>query len=295
MFLTRRAFVALVAALTVSTTNGADHPRQLDIQIIDLTDFDAREDDLRAVMQSAASELWKYCPRTRFEVPGFKIFHRNEEKGAKQGKKEVTPITLTEHDHNDGRIMIGLTTKGRKWGQVAFQFAHEFCHALVRHSNTNWARTDHNLRAKNLWFEESLCETASLFVLRAMAITWRNAPPFPNWLDYAPALSEYAENRLAMPEHQLPAGLSFEEWFRSNESKMRDDPTGRERNCIVARQMLPLFEKHPEGWEAVTFLNLGKPTAEKTREQYFAEWRENTPAELRSFVERIEAIFPKGE
>ena len=41
-------------------------------------------------------------------------------------------------------------------------------------------------RHANSWLEESLCETASLFTLRAMSRSWSIAPPYPAWKNYAP-------------------------------------------------------------------------------------------------------------
>ena len=35
----------------------------------------------------------------------------------------------------DGRIGIGLAVVNARWAQFAFQFGHEFCHALAQHSS----------------------------------------------------------------------------------------------------------------------------------------------------------------
>ena len=63
----------------------------------------------------------------------------------------------------------------------------------------------------------------------------------------------YAQERLALPEHHLPAGTSFVVWFRANEPALRHDPTKRDRNTIIAAQLLPIFEKEPRCWEALAF------------------------------------------
>ncbi len=142
------------------------------------------------------------------------------------------------------------------WAQYSFQFAHEFCHALANYANNPRQLVRYPPNA-NLWLEESLCETASLFALRAMSRSWRTAPPYPAWRSYAPWLNAYAEERLARPEHHLPAGTPFLVWFHEKQSALRQNSAIRERNTIVALQLLPLFEAEPRGWETLTFLNRG--------------------------------------
>ncbi|HEY2343715.1 MAG TPA: hypothetical protein VGH90_11815, partial [Chthoniobacteraceae bacterium] len=208
--LSRREFGALILALGVAPLRAADAQRPLDIQV-DLDGFgDVNAADVCAVTLSAAGEIWKYCPNTRFEEPGFKIYHRQD-------------VPITDYKHTaDGRIAIGLATEGRTWARMAFQFAHEFCHALAGHSN-NWQSLVRNSGA-NMWFEESLCETASLFSLRAMGVDWETAPPYPNWRDYARRLTSYAQDRIEAPDHQLPTGVAFQSWFRQHHLEMRKSP-----------------------------------------------------------------------
>ena len=82
------------------------------------------------------------------------------------------------------RIAIGLTARDNHWAQYSFQFAHEFCHALINYSNDERGlRRDR--RYANHWLEESLCETASLFTLRALSRSWLIAPPYGAWRNYA--------------------------------------------------------------------------------------------------------------
>ena len=72
---------------------------------------------------------------------------------------------------------------------------------------------------------------------------------------------------------------------------MRENPTLREKNCIVAAQLLPLFEADPSGWESLAFLNLGPRDAKKVLAQQLADWSENCPAKHKPFVSKIAALF----
>jgi hypothetical protein len=232
--------------------------------------------DITAVLQSAGSELWRHCLHTQLD--GIDVYYRPDHPQTDFQRKA------------SGRIGIGLSARDTHWAQSAFQFAHEFCHALANYSK-NPQRMVRYPRQANLWLEESLCETASLFALRAMSRSWQTTPPYPAWRTYAPWLNDYAEQRLALPEHHLPAGTPFSVWFRENESALRQNPDLRDQNTIIALQFLPIFEAEPRGWEAVVFLNRGSSNAEESLAQHLAEWRSQCPRDLRSFVTRIAAVF----
>ncbi len=232
--------------------------------------------DIGLVAESAAGEIWRCCPHTR--IDGIRIYHRKDFPQTDFGRGP------------DGRIAIGLAAENPRWSQFAFQFAHEFCHALAQHSATG-IRGSHDPQHANLWLEESLCETASLFALGRMAEVWRTRPPYPNWRSFAPAHAKYAADRLAERPHQLPAGETFRAWFAQQENSMRANAALRDKNVIVARQFLPRFEAAPEHWEAVTFLNHGPRAKGKTLARKFADWQGACPPEHRAFVGQLGAIF----
>ena len=278
--ISRRQFTALlVAALARSgfaqTTNPAG--RKLDFEIG--SGFGgASAADISALLRSTGESLWQHCPHTRWEVPGFFIYH-----------SDPYPITLDDH-RSDGRIAIGLTPKGNLWAQFAYQFAHEFGHALAGHSN-DWRKCAIRGPRPNHWLEESLCETASLFALRAMGKSWQTAPPYPNWKSYAIHLTEYAQERLDKTAQSHAADRGFLAWFQENEASMRAKSTLREKNNVVAMKLLPLLEATPSGWEAITFYNLAKSDPEKTLAAQFRDWNVNAPPLHRKFIGELAAIF----
>jgi hypothetical protein len=232
--------------------------------------------DITSVLQSGASEIWRHCHR--IQLDGIDVYHRADHP---QTDFKRTP---------SGRISIGLSSRDTYWAQYSFQFAHEFCHALANFSN----RPQRSVRypsTANLWLEESLCETASLFVLRAMNRSWRTDPSYPVWRYYAPSFNDYVERRLALPEHHLPAGTPFIVWFRQNQEALRQNPALRDRNTIIAVKLLPLFEAEPLGWEALPFLNIGSSEKNQSLARHLAEWRSLCPTDLRPLVARIAAVF----
>jgi hypothetical protein len=124
-----------------------------------------------------------------------------------------------------------------------------------------------------------------------MSRTWQVSPPYPAFRAYAPWLADYAQQRLALPEHRLPAGTSFANWFRQHEPALRKDARHRDWNAIIAAQLLSIFEAEPEGWEAVTFLNRGSSNGQESLAQHFAQWRANCPDHLRPFVSKLAAVL----
>ena len=251
-------------------------PKPLDIRVQTNGFGKANPADITAVLQSAALEIWKHCSHTQLD--GIDVYYRADHP---QTDFKRTP---------SGRIGIGLSARDTHWAQYAFQFAHEFCHALANYSNDPQPSVRYPRHA-NLWLEESLCETASLFALRAMSRSWRTAPPYPAWRSYAPWFNDYVEHRLALPEHQLPAGTSFLVWFHENQAALRQNSDLRDRNTIIAIQFLPIFEAEPRGWGAVAFLNRGSSNAEESLAQRFVEWRSQCPEDLRPFVTRLAGVF----
>jgi hypothetical protein len=154
-------FLGLTGTIRAADDRVSFVTKPLDIRV-EADEFGrASSADITAVLQSAASEIWRHCRRIRLE--GIDVYHR------------------TDHPQTDfkrtssGRIAIGLATQGPYWAQYSFQFAHEFCHALANYGN-NPRQLVRYQRYANLWLEESLCETASLFALRAMSRSWRTSP-----------------------------------------------------------------------------------------------------------------------
>jgi hypothetical protein len=124
-----------------------------------------------------------------------------------------------------------------------------------------------------------------------MSRSWLTTPPFPAWRDYAPWLNGYAQQRLTLPENQLPPGKSFSVWFREHHSALRGNSSIRNWNTIIAIQLLPIFESAPRGWETVTLLNERSSHEDESLARHFAEWRSRCPEDLRPFVRKLATVF----
>ena len=173
-----------------------------------------------------------------------------------------------------GEYQILLTARDERWFQYAYQFAHELCHVASNFDRKLRVDDDHG--SANQWFEEALCETASLYTLMRLAVRWRTLPPTRNWIGYGDTFAAYAEKLVQEPHRQL-GHRSLSEWYSENSDSLRHNPYMREKNEIVAGQLLPLFEEHPEYWRAIAYLNPNAASSAKPFAAYLADWYAASP------------------
>jgi len=227
---------------------------------------DAGTADIEKVLRSAGESLSEFFPGRKF--PPLEV-----------SRSTTTPITLFKRGR-EGEIRVKLNVEGRHWAQFAFQFGHEMGHVVCGFEE---------YQNPNAWFEETLCEAASLFVLGRMAESWKERPPYPNWKDYAESLRKYREERMA--DSALPKGTSLADWFREREASLRKDPTQRDLNLKMAAALLPLFEEAPGRWAAVAALNAVRGDASRPFARYLSDWSRSAPANHREFIGKIADRF----
>jgi hypothetical protein len=251
----------------------AEEPRgagaALPVYRVETDGFQASEADIRAVLDAVAGELWPFFPDYRIE-PIVVTRGRNG------------PITL--YQRNDrGEIVIRLDTEQTYWSQYSYQFAHEFCHVLCGFRDAD---------RRNKWFEETLCETASLFVMRAMARTWKESAPYAHWRDYRDALRNYADDVIRKRDriHEIHA-RGLPEFYRTHQAELESNPTSRELNGAMSIVLLHLFEEQPERWEAVRWLNATPPREDDTFTEYLQNWLDAVPEKHKPFVQKLASLY----
>ncbi len=220
--------------------------------------------DVSKVLYSAAEPIWQQFPTLKLKPILV------EPKGG--------PVVLYQPGP-EGEIQVRLNTGDRLWAQHAFQFAHEFGHIVCRY------RSGAN---RNKWFEESICELASLYSLRQMAKTWQTTPPYPNWKGYASALANYADERM---KKATLSDTTFADWYRAHADELYRDAVQRDHNLIVATELLPLFEAEPVHWEAVGHLNDTQGAESRSFAEHLRAWHGSCPAKHRPFVQKVAAKF----
>jgi hypothetical protein len=268
--------MALLAVLTIIIADAwpahadekkADPPKrqELDIRPVSQDAWGNNKEYVRAVLASGADTLWVHFPGR--PLPPILV----EPQGG--------PITLYDRGRN-GEYRVRLDTADNLWAQWTFQFAHEFGHILSNYDE---------VRHQNKWFEETICEVSSLYVLRKLADTWARDPSPPNWKRYAPALRKYAEDRIR--KATLPEGQTLAQWYEANARQLTRTGEDRDRNTVVAVQLLPLFEKSPDHWEAITWLAKAKKGHGESLAEFLKAWQAQCPAKHRAFVAAVADMF----
>ncbi|MBI5785542.1 MAG: hypothetical protein HZA64_08805 [Rhodocyclales bacterium] len=186
-----------------------------------------------------------------------------------------------------GEYLVRLHASDERWHLYVFEFAHEFCHLL---SNFD-ANIDGNPRRHNQWFEESLCEAASLYALDDLASKWANAPVESGLPGQSVKLRAFFNLLIGEEHRQLPPQVPPAAWLGANEGQLRGDPYQREKNDLVAKLLLPLFQGQPKRWEAIGYLNLDPADPGASLAEYLHHWHQRVPQEHKTFVAGVSKVF----
>ena len=233
----------------------------------------AKKESIETVLYSVADELMSRLPK-KLTAP-IVVSHTNN-----------GPVALYERGPA-GEYRIQLHASDENWHLYVYEFAHELCHILSNYEENVGADTT----KYNQWFEETLCETASLFALKSLAATWEASPPEQKWADEAKKLRRFFEHLLAEGHRQLPPHTPLVIWLQGHEEHLRPDPYLRTKNEVVANLLLPLFQENPQNWEALNYLNLESSDARASLGEYLGHWYKNAPLEHKRFVGGVLSLF----
>jgi hypothetical protein len=224
----------------------------------------AEKEEIAALLRAVAAEFLQHHPER--EIPSIIVRHSNE-----------MPVVLYDKGPN-GEYIVYLCARGRHWYQYVYEFAHELGHILShyeRHAHSEVAR-------RHQWFEEALCEVASLYALKRVGMHWDASAPYAHWGMDPVAFRRYAERFLSEPHRKLTPGVTLAQWFEANKNDLAKSAYSRRQNEVVANLLLPLFEENPEIWEALAYLN---PTAFEERfEDHLQAWHDNAPEPYKDII-----------
>mgnify|MGYP000906817881 CR=1 FL=1 len=229
-----------------------------------------RKDAIETVLYSVADEMLSRLPG-RLKAP-IVVTHTDGPPVAEYGRG------------SQGEYRIRLHAQGENWHLYAYEFAHELCHVLSNHDA-------HVAAHDNQWFEETLCETASLFTLKNVAQRWEQAPPGPQWQAEAVRLRAFFDLLIAEGHRRLPPEAPLTTWLHDNEEALRRNPYLRQKNEVLANLLLPLFERNPENWQALSYMNLDPGDARSSLRSYLGQWYGNTPLAHRDLVAGVLALL----
>lgn len=261
--------------LVASTWCGAaeSEPRYADPPMpryrVDNTGFDASAADIKAVCDSAGRELWRFFPD--YEIEPFVVV-----------RSHSGPIVLYERNAK-GELVFKLDTQSTFWCQYAYQFTHEFCHVLCGFDKDG---------KENKWFEETVCETATMFAMRAMSEAWSNDPPYPHWKEYRHSIRKYVNDLTAKRDKIYEIYTDgLKGFYQNHKEDLRREGSNRELNGAMAIVMLRVFEDNPESWEAVRWLNCVPAAEGDTFQQHLQKWHGAVPTKHKPFVRQIGDLY----
>ena len=227
--------------------------------------------DIQKVLQSTVRQIWPYATQSNLSP-------------IQVDRSRTGPIVLYQRGEK-GQYLIRLDTEKKFWCQYAFQFAHEFGHIICEYKEGD---------RSNLWFEETLCETASLFALRKMSEEWKINPPYPNWKSYGDEFAKYAQNRI--DKHPWSESQTLAQWYAQKKHNLNEEPTDRPRNVRLASQLLHYFEKDPTLWGACAFINQEKTGEKRSFRSYLHDWKKSCPkSQQKELVQKLITLFGLGQ
>jgi len=191
------------------------------------------------------------------------------------------PMTRYERGPN-GEYFIHINTGGMYWAQYAYQFSHEYCHI-----RSNYAQGIKRFR----WFEESICELASIISLRLMSKEWEINPPYPNGVSFSNALYQYAKDIVDKKERQLMPDVSFKSWFNKELPILENNECIRDKNGLIANQLLPLFEADRSYWIAISLLNTWNVNQNNNITDFFDSWQTVLDNNYKYLIKNLRALF----
>jgi len=174
---------------------------------------------------------------------------------------------------------VYLKSYGNDWRRYISVYAHELCHVLDANS-----RTPTNYR----WFEETLCQVASLHVLRAVADRW-SVSNSAYKREYAPRLREYYDFLLYQRKNTLPDGHSLATWFSTQGHGLASKWEDYSKNDVIARRLFPYFVAYPGAWDALSWLREAGDARDLP--EYLARWHDVSPRPHKRFIRELASEF----
>ena len=162
---------------------------------------------------------------------------------------------------------IFLSSRGNKWSNYVYQFSHEYCHYLINGPLDGVLET-------TFWFEESICELASMYFLNRSTIRWMsyNTLRIPNapllsrerallqLKDFAPKNQEYLRD---LRNQNQSIEVSLASWLEANMNSLSEPRYQRRMYNQIADSLLDLFIDYPDLWRILPFLS--RPTQAEYR------------------------------
>ncbi|WP_194722148.1 hypothetical protein [Noviherbaspirillum malthae] len=227
--------------------------------------------EIEALLNSVGNEMLKHFPGS--QVPPIIV-----------SPSRNGPLVMYQKGPSN-EYQVLLAAKDTHWAEYVYEFSHELLHILAGYDLRAPTRT-----ARHQWFEEMLCETASLYMLKRYALSWDVLAPRTEWKGYTAELQRFTNRAFSEKHRRLPVNVTFEDWYQENGQSLATKPYLREKNELVAMMFLPLLEQIQD-WRAIGYLNLDNREGDPTLQDYLARWYRKTPVAQRQLVKNTFGVF----
>ena len=159
---------------------------------------------------------------------------------------------------------IQISARDTYWCEYVQQFSRELCRVLLNFDRIRGHR--------HKWFEDTLCELASLFVLHRLSERFRHDPPSDVFgaRDFAPHFSTYADEIASRAPPLPPGGLPA--WLRERLPALEENHANRDRTLTAATAMLNSFLEDGSLWRDCGSLNLWDAALDRSFVGYLESW-----------------------
>lgn len=197
--------------------------------------------------------------------------------------KEIADTFPEIRNINCWHSILLTVERGNYWAQWIYQFSHEYCHHFVNGMMTGEIRG-------LVWFEETLCELASMYQLYLIAEQWVDSQNIKE-RSFVPSLREYLQNlRKGKPiQYNLP-NIGDKQWFDAW-NKYLSQPNKYERNLYnrIADVLFPIFVDNPQLWTII--LHLGNSRQWSSLRYFFETLHSKLSDDVQTPLENVEEIF----
>lgn len=177
----------------------------------------------------------------------------------------------------DNNIIIFLSTAGNSyWAQNAYQLSHELCHHFIKKKTPT---------GNNSWFEESICELASIYFLLEIESIWSTSANATK-SSYISSIKNYLSNLLNNPLNINLKQLNIQSSAFYQE--MNADTYLRDNNNFIANKLLPIFKKTPSLWGDVYLI---RKLNIKDLNSFFTKWAQLSSPENERAILQISKLF----
>ena len=231
--------------------------------------------DITAILESCINTLTSHQDSRQLPKVNVDVDHITYD-AASVARASVDPIW-----YPGDRIYLNCTDM--HWCKYIYQFSHELCHHII---------SKPSIIIDNFgWLEESLCELASLFVLKKSIKGWEKFPPYPNWAEYSKVINIYFNDIITNKKYDI--NQPFKLWLQGHLADLYGQRYDRIKNTIIARALLKVFFDDPSLWQCVQYYKgvncaLGGIT---TLNDFLNAWRAVLPNNLKKKFEKIVGVL----